>query len=89
MPISPPNSTSAVGDRVPLGDAREAVLAQRRRRGMVLDLARPRHVELRVLLHQPDPELDGGSSTPWRRGCTSTLGADVDPRPATPTPAAM
>ncbi len=27
----------AVGDRVPLGDAREAVLAQRRRRGMVLD----------------------------------------------------
>ena len=27
----------SVGDRVPLGDAREAVLAQRRRRGMVLD----------------------------------------------------
>jgi UDP-N-acetylmuramate dehydrogenase len=27
----------AVGDRVPLADAREAVLAQRRRRGMVLD----------------------------------------------------
>ena len=28
-----------VGERVPLGDAREAVLAQRRRRGMVLDEA--------------------------------------------------
>ncbi len=28
-----------VGERVPLGDAREAVLAQRRRRGMVLDAA--------------------------------------------------
>ena len=28
-----------VGERVPLGDAREAVLAQRRRRGMVLDSA--------------------------------------------------
>jgi UDP-N-acetylmuramate dehydrogenase len=27
----------SVGDRVPLGEAREAVLAQRRRRGMVLD----------------------------------------------------
>lgn len=29
----------AVGERVPLGDAREAVLEQRRRRGMVLDAA--------------------------------------------------
>ena len=29
----------AVGERVPLGEAREAVLAQRRRRGMVLDAA--------------------------------------------------
>ena len=28
-----------VGDRVPLGEARDAVLAQRRRRGMVLDAA--------------------------------------------------
>ena len=28
-----------VGSRVPLGEAREAVLAQRRRRGMVLDAA--------------------------------------------------
>jgi UDP-N-acetylmuramate dehydrogenase len=30
-----------VGERVPLADAREAVLAQRRRRGMVLDAADP------------------------------------------------
>ncbi|HYN65929.1 MAG TPA: UDP-N-acetylmuramate dehydrogenase [Ornithinibacter sp.] len=29
----------SVGERVPLGEAREAVLAQRRRRGMVLDVA--------------------------------------------------
>ena len=45
----------AVGERVPLAEAREAVLAQRRRRGMVLDARGPRHVELWVVLHQPDP----------------------------------
>ena len=36
-------------------DAREAVLAQRRRRGMVLDEPRPRHLVLRLVLHQPRP----------------------------------
>ena len=34
-------SDQSVAERVPLADAREAVLAQRRRRGMVLDAADP------------------------------------------------
>ena len=37
MPTWPAPSGSRPGDRVPLEDAREAVLAQRRQRGMVLD----------------------------------------------------
>ena len=43
-PTWPGSWGSSSGARVPLADAREAVLAQRRGRGMVLDAGRPRHL---------------------------------------------
>ena len=49
-----------LGARPPARDVREAVLALRRGKGMVLDRRRPRHLERGLLLHQPDPGRDRG-----------------------------
>ena len=55
-----------VGGRVPLADAREAVLAQRRRRGMVLDAAD--HDTWSCGSFFTNPILSATDFAAWRRG---------------------
>ena len=52
-------SASRSAARAPLADVREAVLGLRRGKGMVLDAGRPRHLERRLVLHQPGPRRRG------------------------------
>ena len=49
-----------VGERVPAADARAAVLELRAREGHGVRRGRPRHLECRILLHQPDPRTPIG-----------------------------
>ena len=54
-------------ERAPLADVREAVLGLRAGKGMVLDDGRPRHVERRLVLHQPVPHPRAGRRAARRR----------------------
>ena len=68
-----------VGARVPLGEAREAVLAQRRRRGMVLDAAD--HDTWSCGSFFTNPILSASATSPrWRRGWSRGWG------PTSPAP---
>ena len=49
-----------VGERALIGSVREAVLTLRSRKGMVLDAERPRHLERRLVLHQPGAPSERG-----------------------------
>ena len=62
----------AVGERAPLAEVREAVLGLRRRQGHGPRPCRPRHLECRVVLHQPPPGPRPGGTAPRRR---TALGA--------------
>jgi len=64
-----------VGDRVPLGEAREAVLAQRRRRGMVLDAAD--HDTWSCGSFFTNPVLSAGGFAALEARCVERLGADA------------
>ncbi|WP_226345723.1 UDP-N-acetylmuramate dehydrogenase [Agilicoccus flavus] len=70
-----------VGERVPLADAREAVLAQRRRRGMVLDPAD--HDTWSCGSFFTNPILSRGRFDALRARVAARLGPDVEP-PAFP-----
>ncbi len=72
----------AVGDRVPLADAREAVLEQRRRRGMVLDA--PDHDTWSCGSFFTNPVLDEAGFEVLRGRVSERLGADAPPPPAFP-----
>ena len=63
-----------VGERVPLGEAREAVLAQRRRRGMVLDAAD--HDTWSCGSFFTNPILSAGDFAALESRVASRLGAD-------------
>ncbi|CCI54434.1 UDP-N-acetylmuramate dehydrogenase [Nostocoides jenkinsii] len=67
----------AVGDRVPLADAREAVLAQRRRRGMVLDPAD--HDTWSCGSFFTNPILSTAAFDALVARVHDRLGADIDP----------
>ena len=56
-----------LGARVPLADARDAVLALRASKGMVLEPGRPRLGQRRLVLHQPDRQRDLRPHPPGRR----------------------
>ena len=58
------------GDRAPLAEVREAVLALRAGKGMVLDAGRPGHLLGRLVLHQPGarPAALRGAARARRRG---------------------
>ena len=53
-----------VGERAPLADVRDAVLALRARQGHGARRRRPRHVERRVVLHQPVPHAEQAAALP-------------------------
>jgi UDP-N-acetylmuramate dehydrogenase len=72
-----------VGDRVPLHDAREAVLAQRRRRGMVLDA--DDHDTWSAGSFFTNPVLSAAQLADLRGRVRERLGADVEP-PTYPGP---
>ncbi|WP_377640572.1 UDP-N-acetylmuramate dehydrogenase [Oryzobacter terrae] len=72
----------AVGDRVPLEDAREAVLAQRRRRGMVLDAAD--HDTWSCGSFFTNPILSEEQFADLRERVAARLGADAPAPPAFP-----
>jgi UDP-N-acetylmuramate dehydrogenase len=71
-----------VGDLVPLGEAREAVLEQRRRRGMVLDA--PDHDTWSCGSFFTNPVLGEADFDRLRERVASRLGADAPPPPAFP-----
>ena len=71
-----------VGERVPLADAREAVLAQRRRRGMVLDAAD--HDTWSCGSFFTNPILSAGDFATLEARVTERLGADSAPPPRFP-----
>ncbi|GAB3595769.1 UDP-N-acetylmuramate dehydrogenase [Angustibacter peucedani] len=66
-----------VGERVPLADAREAVLAQRRRRGMVLDAAD--HDTWSAGSFFTNPLLSAAALDRLRERVHERLGPDVEP----------
>ncbi len=72
----------SVGDRVPLGDAREAVLAQRRQRGMVLDAAD--HDTWSCGSFFTNPILPEADFEVLRARVAERLGADAPAPPAFP-----
>ncbi|GGL32161.1 UDP-N-acetylmuramate dehydrogenase [Phycicoccus endophyticus] len=74
----------AVGDRVPLPQAREAVLAQRRRRGMVLDEAD--HDTWSCGSFFTNPLLTAEEYADLEARATARLGADAGPPPRYPEP---
>lgn len=74
----------AVGERVPLGDAREAVLVQRRRRGMVLDEAD--HDTWSCGSFFTNPLLSEGEFADLEERVGDRLGADVPGPPRFPEP---
>ena len=55
------------GARADPAEVRDAVLALRRRKGMVLDDGRPRHLERRLVLHQPGGAARGVRADPGAR----------------------
>ncbi|WP_392543078.1 UDP-N-acetylmuramate dehydrogenase [Oryzobacter telluris] len=72
----------SVGDRVPLAEAREAVLEQRRRRGMVLDA--PDHDTWSCGSFFTNPILGEAEFEVLRERVSSRLGADAAAPPAYP-----
>ena len=72
----------AVGERVPLGEAREAVLAQRRRRGMVLDAAD--HDTWSCGSFFTNPVLAAGDFAALESRVAARLGADAAAPPRFP-----
>lgn len=72
----------AIGDRVPLGDAREAVLQQRRSRGMVLDA--DDHDTWSCGSFFTNPIMDQTSFEIFRRRASERLGSDGPVPPAFP-----
>lgn len=72
-----------VGDRVPLADAREAVLALRRGKGMVLDPADPDSRSAGSFF--TNPILSAAEFTEFRKRVADRLGPETEP-PAHPEP---
>ena len=72
----------AVGERVPLGEARDAVLAQRRRRGMVLDASD--HDTWSCGSFFTNPVLAAGDFATLESRVAGRLGADAAPPPRFP-----
>ena len=63
-PSWPAPSASRSASRAPLADVRDAVLALRRRKGMVARPRRPRHLERRLVLHQPGARPTASGARP-------------------------
>ena len=82
-PSSPATLGVEVGARAPLADVREAVLALRRGKGMVLDPADPDTVSAGSFF--TNPVLDADAFAALRARAAERLGADTPP-PAWPEP---
>ncbi len=75
------------GGRAPLGEVRDAVLGAARRQGHGPRRRRPRHLERRVVLHQPRPRRRTCCPRARRPGSSPTAGSRPAPRGSSSTPA--